>query len=86
MEIVEDRHGRGSTLITSQLPVTSWHDVIGLRTVTPSSIAPRLHCVRRRNVGRHLGRVFRRGLRLPQCGHRTPSTGGLSYAEVLFLS
>ena len=29
MEIVEDRHGRGSTLITSQLPVEAWHEVIG---------------------------------------------------------
>ena len=28
MEIVEDRDGRGSILITSQLPVTAWHDVI----------------------------------------------------------
>jgi DNA replication protein DnaC len=29
MEIAEDRHGRGSTLITSQLPTDKWHDVIG---------------------------------------------------------
>ena len=29
MEIVEDRHGNGSTLITSQLPRDKWHDVIG---------------------------------------------------------
>ena len=29
MEIVEDRYGAGSTLITSQLPVDAWHDVIG---------------------------------------------------------
>jgi len=29
MEIVEDRYGTGSTLITSQLPVKKWHDVIG---------------------------------------------------------
>src|SRR5262245_48050931 len=29
MEIIEERHGRGSTLITSQLPVDAWHDVIG---------------------------------------------------------
>jgi len=29
MEIVEDRHGRGSILITSQLPMASWHEVIG---------------------------------------------------------
>lgn len=28
MEIVEDRYGRGSTLITSQLPVDKWHAVI----------------------------------------------------------
>jgi DNA replication protein DnaC len=28
MEIVEDRHGRRSTLITSQIPVGKWHEVI----------------------------------------------------------
>lgn len=28
MEIVEDRYGAGSTLITSQLPVDAWHAVI----------------------------------------------------------
>jgi DNA replication protein DnaC len=28
MEIVEDRYGAGSTIITSQLPLDSWHDVI----------------------------------------------------------
>jgi DNA replication protein DnaC len=31
MEIVEDRYGRGSTLITSQLPTDTWHEVIGDR-------------------------------------------------------
>ena len=29
MEIVEERYGRGATMITSQLPITAWHDVIG---------------------------------------------------------
>jgi DNA replication protein DnaC len=33
MEIVEDRHGRGSILITSQLPVPTWHEVIGEPTL-----------------------------------------------------
>jgi DNA replication protein DnaC len=28
-EIVEERYGRGSTMITSQLPIKAWHDVIG---------------------------------------------------------
>jgi len=29
LEIIEDRHGTPATLITSQLPVSSWHEVIG---------------------------------------------------------
>jgi DNA replication protein DnaC len=29
MEIVEDRYGSGSTLITSQLPRDTWHEVVG---------------------------------------------------------
>jgi len=29
MEIIEDRHGSGSILITSQLPLDKWHDIIG---------------------------------------------------------
>lgn len=33
MEIVEDRHGRGSLLITSQLPVAAWHEIIGEPTL-----------------------------------------------------
>jgi len=33
LEILEDRHGLGSTVITSQLPVPSWHEVIGDPTI-----------------------------------------------------
>src|SRR5208282_299174 len=29
MEIIEDRHGRGATLIASQFPVKAWYDLIG---------------------------------------------------------
>ena len=32
MEIVEERYDRGSTMITSQLPIKAWHDVIGKPT------------------------------------------------------
>ena len=28
LEVLEERYGRRSTIITSQLPVTAWHDVI----------------------------------------------------------
>jgi DNA replication protein DnaC len=33
LEIMEDRHGRKSTVIASQFPVTSWHDIIGEPTI-----------------------------------------------------
>jgi len=33
LEILEDRHGIKSTVITSQLPVASWHEVIGDPTI-----------------------------------------------------
>lgn len=33
MEIIEDRHGKRSTIITSQVPVKLWHDVIGEKTI-----------------------------------------------------
>ena len=33
LEIVEDRYGRGATLITSQVPVDRWHDLIGDPTI-----------------------------------------------------
>ena len=33
LEIMEDRHGMKSTIITSQFPVNSWHEVIGEPTI-----------------------------------------------------
>ena len=33
LEIIEDRHGEKSTLITSQIPVKKWFDVIGDSTI-----------------------------------------------------
>lgn len=32
MEIVEERYGRRSTIVTSQLPVETWHHVTGKPT------------------------------------------------------
>ena len=29
LEILDDRHGRASTIVTSQVPVDQWHAVIG---------------------------------------------------------
>jgi DNA replication protein DnaC len=33
LDIIEDRHRRGATVIASQLPVASWYDVIGDGTI-----------------------------------------------------
>ena len=43
MEIVEDRYGRGSTLITSQLPVDKWHEVIGEPTFADAILDRLVH-------------------------------------------
>ncbi len=34
LEILEDRYGRRSTIVTSQLPVDQWHALIGWRQST----------------------------------------------------
>jgi DNA replication protein DnaC len=33
MEIIEDRHEKASTIITAQVPVSKWHEVIGETTI-----------------------------------------------------
>ena len=33
LEIMEDRHGRSSTVLASQFPVAAWHEVIGEPTI-----------------------------------------------------
>ena len=33
LEILEDRIGRRSSIIVSQIPVTSWHEIIGDPTI-----------------------------------------------------
>jgi DNA replication protein DnaC len=33
LEVIEDRHGRGSTIVASQLPVSKWHDTVGDPTI-----------------------------------------------------
>lgn len=43
MEIVEDRHNRASMIITSQLPVNCWHEVIGEKTVADAILDRIVH-------------------------------------------
>lgn len=43
LEVIEDRHDRGSTLITSQLPTQHWHEVIGDPTLADAILDRLLH-------------------------------------------
>jgi DNA replication protein DnaC len=43
MEIIEDRHGKASTVIASQLPVASWYDVIGEDTIADAILDRLVH-------------------------------------------
>jgi len=43
MEIIEDRHGKRSTIITSQLPVNQWHEVIGEQTIADAILDRIVH-------------------------------------------
>ena len=47
LEIMEDRHGRKSTIITSQLPVTKWHEVIGDPTIADAILDRIVHSAKR---------------------------------------
>jgi DNA replication protein DnaC len=43
MEIIEDRHGKRSTIIASQLPVQQWYDIIGEATVADAILDRLVH-------------------------------------------
>jgi DNA replication protein DnaC len=43
MEMIEDRHGKASTIIASQLPVASWYDVIGEETIADAILDRLVH-------------------------------------------
>ena len=43
MEIVEDRHMKASMIITSQLPVNCWHEVIGEKTIADAILDRIVH-------------------------------------------
>jgi DNA replication protein DnaC len=43
MEIIEDRHGKSSIIITSQVPVNKWYEVIGEKTVADAILDRIIH-------------------------------------------
>ena len=43
MEIIEDRHARKATIIASQLPVSSWYNIIGEETIADAILDRLVH-------------------------------------------
>ena len=43
MEMIEDRHGKSSTMIASQLPVANWYDIIGEETIADAILDRLVH-------------------------------------------
>jgi len=43
LEIVDDRHNRGSTIVTSQLPVDHWHEAIANPTIADAILDRLVH-------------------------------------------
>lgn len=43
MELIEDRNGRGSVMVTSQIPVKGWYDLIGEKTIADAIMDRLVH-------------------------------------------
>jgi DNA replication protein DnaC len=43
LEIVEDRYDKGSLIITSQVPINLWHDLIGVPTLADAILDRVIH-------------------------------------------
>ena len=43
LEIIEDRHNKGSVIMTSQLPVNKWYDIIGEKTIADAILDRLIH-------------------------------------------
>ncbi len=50
LEILEDRHGIHSTLVTSQLPIENWHEIIGDATLADAILDRLIHNAHRINL------------------------------------
>ncbi len=50
LEIMEDRHAENSTIISSQLPVDKWYEIIGENTIADAVLDRMIHTAHRINL------------------------------------
>jgi DNA replication protein DnaC len=78
LEVIEDRNQRRSTIVTSQLPISGWHDALGEPTLADATLDRLLHSAHRLELRGH---SLRRALEaLP--GSLTPADAPSASAEV----
>jgi DNA replication protein DnaC len=68
LEIVENRAGRRATLVTSQIPVENWHDLVGDPTFGDAILDRLVH---------HAHRITLTGGSAPETGGRPRGAGRL---------
>ena len=62
LKIMDDRHGRGSTVVTSQVPVDHWHEVVGDPTIADAVLDRLVHNAHRLTLK---GDTLRKRVTLP---------------------
>ena len=79
LEILEDRHGRASIIVTSQLPVEHWHEAIGDPTLA-DAILDRVRHWARTNGASMAHSTTPTGSNLPEkaCERPLPATQALT--------
>jgi DNA replication protein DnaC len=50
LEVIEDRHGLSSTIVARQLPIESWHDIIGDPTIADAILDRLVHNAHKINL------------------------------------
>ena len=43
LELIEDRYNNGSIIVTSQIPVAGWYDIIGEKTIADAILDRLIH-------------------------------------------
>jgi DNA replication protein DnaC len=59
LEILEERHGRRSTIVTSQVPIDKWHELIGEPTYADAMLDRIVHNAHRIDLTGHSRRRSR---------------------------
>ena len=83
LEILEERYGRRSTIITSQIPVDKWHDLIGDPTYADAILDRIVHNAHRINLTGHSLRRSRANKTSKEGGYR--HSGPLQKTHQTFL-